>query len=193
MNKQKLHDYWHTGGIHTLSIVVPGTIQAATQAAQDCISVSIRANKNGEIESFVTINPNKYQGDIFKFSEFEEIMETILNECGITEYRFIRTDLRMDNYSPRQYELYSKLNRYLLMAVMIAYGIKNKYFSGDLLTLKQLTQVIKGRDFEIEKLRADRPRITLNWHSIGLRFGLCQADGGRSTQRIMINPLIWSF
>lgn len=163
MNKQKLHDYWHTGGIHTLSIVVPGTVQATTQAAQDCIAVTIRTTKDGEIESLVTINPNKYHGDIFRFSEFKETMEAILNECGITEYRFIRTDLRMDNYAPRQYELYSKLNRYLLMAVMIAYGIKNKYFSGDLLTLKQLTQVIKGRDFEIENYdRAAKSRQTEN-------------------------------
>lgn len=163
MNKQKLHDYWHTGGIHTLSIVVPGTVQATTQAAQDCISVTIRTTKDGEIESLVTINPNKYHGDIFRFSEFKKTVEAILNECGITEYRFIRTDLRMDNYAPRQYELYSKLNRYLLMAVMITYGIKNKYFSGDLLTLDQLTQVIKGRDFEIENYdRAAKSRQTEN-------------------------------
>ena len=66
MNKQKLHDYWHTGGIHTLSIVVPGTVQATTQAAQDCIAVTIRTTKDGEIESLVTINPNKYHGDIFR-------------------------------------------------------------------------------------------------------------------------------
>ena len=161
MKKNKLHDYLHTGGEHTLSIVVQGVVEAQTQAAKDCVTIS--TTFGDEIKSIVKINPNKYKGDLFRFSDFCQVFEKILSECGITEYRFIRTDFRLDNYAPRQYEMYSKLNRYLIAALFVAYGVRNRYRSDDLLTLDQVTQVIKCRDFEVENYdRAAKNRLTEN-------------------------------
>lgn len=183
MDKRKLHDYILTGSIHTLSLRTDGIIKARTAETQDAITrTSVQCN-NDEITSIVTINPNKYHRDIFKFSDFKETLDAITLESGIDSYQFMRTDFRLDNYAPRHYELYAKLNRYLITALALTYGTRNNYFSGDLLTLDQKTQVIKCKGFEVENYdRAAKSRETDNQSETAqARFEIrTVADGWRN-------------
>ena len=161
MNQQKLHDWRFTGSIHTLSIKSPGIAKTQTQAAEDSAKIYIRTGD--EIESFITINPNKYDKDIFCFSDFERIIAAITSECGVDYYEFIRTDFRLDNYDPKFYQSYLKLTRYIMAALSLTYGIKNNYITNDMFTLRQRSQAIKGKDIEVENYdRAAKSRQTEN-------------------------------
>lgn len=161
MNQQKLHNWSFTGSIHTLSIKSPGIAKTQTQAAEDSAKIYIRTGD--EIESFITINPNKYDKDIFCFSNFERIIAAITSECGVDYYEFIRTDFRLDNYDPKFYQSYLKLTRYIMAALSLTYGIKNNYITNDMFTLRQRSQAIKGKDIEVENYdRAAKSRQTEN-------------------------------
>lgn len=161
MNQQKLHNWSFTGSIHTLSIKSPGIAKTQTQAVEDSAKIYIRTGD--EIESFITINPNKYDKDIFCFSDFERIIAVITSECGVDYYEFIRTDFRLDNYDPKFYQSYLKLTRYIMAALSLTYGIKNNYITNDMFTLRQRSQAIKGKDIEVENYdRAAKSRQTEN-------------------------------
>lgn len=161
MNKSKLHGWKLIGSDHTDSIKCSGIAQPQTQAAADCTTISIQ--HRDEIESIIKINVNKYKGEIFSFSEYQETIAAIVTECGISDYRFIRTDFRLDSYDPDFYESYAKLNLYIIAALSLTYGIKNNYITNDMFSLRQKSQAAKGKDIEIENYnRAAKSKQTEN-------------------------------
>lgn len=162
MNKQKLDDYNLTGSIHTLSIKSPGIVEDIQKEVSNCITSSNQKNRNGSVSTSI-INPNKLVGDIFTYSEFETVFNTILAGAGIRDYNIIRADMRFDNYEPEHYRQYAKLNRYLISMLAVTYKTKNNYKTNDLFSQRQLSVAIKNDYFEIENYdREAKSKITEN-------------------------------
>ena len=78
MNKKKLEEYNLTGSIHTLSIKSPGIVEDIQEDVSNCIVSSSRHDPK-ETTTTSTINPNKLVGNIFSYSEFETVFNTILS------------------------------------------------------------------------------------------------------------------
>ena len=145
LKKEKKENYQLNASLHTLE--VKSEYPTIQNEKNDYITT--RISQDGKIGTS-KINPNKYDGDIFSFTEFEETMENILSESQIDEYRITRANLRLDNYSRSHYKAYAKLNKYIISALMVTYKVKNKYRTVDLVTGDQLTIAIKNDYFEIE-------------------------------------------
>ena len=96
MNKKKLEEYNLTGSIHTLSIKSPGIVEDIQEEVSNCIIASSQT-KNGTTTTSI-INVNKLMGDVFRYSEFETVFNTILAGAGIDEYNIVRADMRFDSY-----------------------------------------------------------------------------------------------
>ncbi|NCB96104.1 MAG: hypothetical protein EOM35_06565 [Negativicutes bacterium] len=148
MNKQKLENYNLTGSIHTLAVRSPGIIEDIQEEVSPCIIASSQT-KNGTTTTSI-INVNKLMGDVFAYSEFETVFDTILAGAGIGEYNIVRADMRFDSYDKEHYRQYAKLNRYLISALAVTYKVKNAYRSTNLFTQKQLSIAIKNKYFECE-------------------------------------------
>lgn len=160
MNKEKRNSYMLKGSFHTLEIKSPECIQPDDKNIADCIVT--RINENGT-EAISKINPNKLDGDLFAFSEFQNTMQAILDASGISSYRFTRTDLRLDNYDEQHYKAFAKLNKYLIAAMAVTYRTKNNYKALDLFTENQISVAIKNEYFQLENYdRKHKNKITGN-------------------------------
>lgn len=149
VNKNKLQNYNLTGSIHTLEVKCTGEVSDVMEEVSNCITTRTSTG-SGIKESRSIINPNKLCGDVFLYSEFETVLQTILAGAGIDEYTMIRADLRLDSYDTRHYRDYAKLNRYLISALAVTYKVKNCYRSTNLFSQEQLSVAIKNRRFEAE-------------------------------------------
>ena len=148
MNQKKLDDYNLTGSIHTLAIKSPGIVEDIQEEVSNCIIASSQT-KNGTTTTSI-INVNKLMGDVFRYSEFETVFNTILAGAGIDEYNIVRADMRFDSYDKEHYRQYAKLNRYLISLLAVTYKVKNAYRTTNLFSQKQLSVAIKNKYFEIE-------------------------------------------
>lgn len=148
MNQKKLEDYNLTGSIHTLAIKSPGIVEDIQEEVSNCIIASSQT-KNGTTTTSI-INVNKLIGDVFRYSEFETVFNTILAGAGIDEYNIVRADMRFDSYDKEHYRQYAKLNRYLISLLAVTYKVKNAYRTTNLFSQKQLSVAIKNKYFEIE-------------------------------------------
>lgn len=148
MNQKKLDNYNLTGSIHTLSIKSPGIVNDIQEEVSNCIIASSQTKNSPTTTSI--INVNKLLGDVFNYSEFETIFDTILAGAGIDEYAIVRADMRFDSYDADHYRQYAKLNRYLISALAVTYKVRNAYRSTNLFTQKQLSIAIKNKYFECE-------------------------------------------
>ena len=162
MNKQKLENYNLTGSIHTLSVKSPGIVEDIQKEVSNCITANSQT-KNNQPTTTSIINPNKLVGDVFAYSEFETVFNTILAGAGIKNYNIVRADMRFDNYDPEHYRAYAKLNRYLISALAVTYKVKNAYRTANLFNQQQLSVAIKNDYFECENYdRAAKSEITEN-------------------------------
>lgn len=160
MNQEKRKKYVLTGSYHTLEIKSKETVPTQNKQISRCITTKI--NSEGTIATS-KINSNKLVGDIFTFSEFKKILDIILKENGINEYRITRADMRLDNYNEEHYQAFAKLNKYLISAVALTYSIKNRYKTVELINENQLSIAVKNDYFELENYdRAAKSEITKN-------------------------------
>lgn len=148
MNQEKLQNYNLTGSIHTLSIKSPGIVADIQEEVSNCIIASSQTKNSPTTTSI--INVNKLIGDVFRYSEFETVFDTILAGAGIDEYAIVRADMRFDSYDADHYRQYAKLNRYLISALAVTYKVRNAYRSTNLFTQRQLSIAIKNKYFECE-------------------------------------------
>ena len=148
MNQEKLQNYNLTGSIHTLSIKSPGIVEDIQEEVSSCIIASSQTKNSPTTTSI--INVNKLIGDVFRYSEFETVFDTILAGAGIDEYAIVRADMRFDSYDADHYRQYAKLNRYLISALAVTYKVRNAYRSTNLFTQRQLSIAIKNKYFEAE-------------------------------------------
>lgn len=163
MNKQKLEAYRVQGSIHTLSVKSPNRVDGVQETVRECITTSTSTTKDGGEVTKAILNPNKLNGDVFSFSEFQTVVDTILAGAGIRDYQINRADMRFDSYEPDHYERYAKLNRYLISALAVVYKVKNTYRTTNLFSDKQLSVAAKTDYWEIENYdRSAKSEITGN-------------------------------
>lgn len=148
MNSKKLQEYSLTGSIHTMAVKSQGIVTDIMDEVSNCITSSSQT-KDGTTTTSI-INPNKLCGDVFKYSEFETVLDTILAGAGIGDYNIIRADLRLDSYDEKHYKDYAKLNRYLISALAVTYKVRNCYKTNGLFSQRQLSVAIKNKYFECE-------------------------------------------
>ncbi len=155
MNQRKLEEYRLTGSIHTLSIAskdVPPEHVQFDEYLERCVTSSSKRKYGWRF----IINPNKLNGDIFTYPEFETVLDTILEGIGTHEYEIIRADLRLDSYERADYRRFAKLNKYLICMLAISQGtLKNAYNTKHLFNQNQLSIAVKSRDYEIENYDKD--------------------------------------
>lgn len=148
MNQRKLKEYRFKGSIHTIALKSEGILDILDQNLEKCI---VARSQSGEKRTTTSIiNPNKLAGDLFSYSDFKLVMECILKDAGINEYVIVRADMRFDSYDPEHYQLYAKLNRYLISALAVTYTVRNCYRTTNLFSQKQLSVAIKNKYFECE-------------------------------------------
>lgn len=162
MKLTKRNNYNLKASVHTAEVKSEDV--SLIDGQKDYIKTVI--SKDGR-QSTSVINPNKYRSDIFSFERFKEVFEMILQESQIDDYRFTRADMRLDNYDPTHYRAFSKLNKYLISAMMVTYKVKNKYKTLDLLTEDQISIAIKNDYFEVENYdRSHKNMVTGNTREI---------------------------
>lgn len=153
MDKKKLSNYKLTGSIHTLNIQVPGRVTVPEEMRQDGTAKVVYTppkDRAKDLNTHIKINPNAMNGDLFSFGEYERSMQEIINRLEITEYRLSRADLRLDSLQEGFFQDYWKLHRYLISALALEYGVRNRYKTEDLISDDKLSLSVKGRGFEIE-------------------------------------------
>lgn len=161
MNQKKLNNYKLTASIHTLSIKSNGIIQATNNT--DYIKTFTKFNDNPVSKS--KINVNKLMGDVFTYQDFLQKFQEILDISEIKEYLITRADFRLDSYDKKHYEEYTKLNKYLISMLAVAYTVENVYRTENLFSQKQLSIAIKNRYFETENYdREAKNKITKNYN-----------------------------
>lgn len=161
MKCEKINNYRLTGSIHTLQVKSADIPEIPTKL-QECISSSIRKS-NGKIEAISIINPNKLVNDCQSFTQFEECFSSILKECGVTDYKLMRVDLRLDSYDSEHYRLYAKLHKYLLSCLAVTYKVRNVYKTENLFSNQLLSMAIKNEYIQCECYnREEKSKLTEN-------------------------------
>lgn len=149
MDKEKINAYSLIAGIHTLALRTTGTVNLLSPEPKD-IDYIRRWSTDRNGVTTILLNPNKYAGDIYRYSEFREVFDKILSELHIELYKIVRCDMRFDSPDASHYEAYAKLHRYIISLLATAYSVKNSYQTHDLFTNKQCSVAAKNDYFEIE-------------------------------------------
>lgn len=122
MNKQKLKNLKLQSSIHTFSV------RSATEPTiRSHISDRIvRASYMEKTKSWIIrVNPNKFKdGDIFVYSQFMALVNDLFNDMNIPDFRFWRTDIRLDSYEDNFKECY-KLNVLLISLLSLDFSDTN--------------------------------------------------------------------
>lgn len=142
-------NYKLVASIHTAQIKSKGIIENVDPNISECIQTSSRKYKDGIITS-TKINPNKSGGNVYKYSQFQDVFEEILKGTKIDNYTVARVDIRLDSFDAKHYKKYQKLHKYILSALAVTYSIQNTYLTLDLFTTEQRSIAIKNRRFEAE-------------------------------------------
>lgn len=144
----KLNNYILTGSIHTVSIKVPGII-VVPKTYKGILTCSSQATEDKQ-ETTCKLNLDKLSTNIYSYKEFQKIWKELLDSAGIDKYRIVRADFRLDSSEPEHYQIFAKLNRYLISMLAVTYQVNNTYKTDDLFTNRQLSVAIKNRYIECE-------------------------------------------
>lgn len=158
MKAQKVKNYLLTGSIHTVTIVVYGKIieipkETLPEKLRDCVDIQ---PQNGN--TYIFINPNKLNGDLFTFSEFQDAMNEIIEALGIEKdkYYFRRVDFRLDSYDPDFFDEYKKLHRYIISTIFCKYKTTKDYETHKIIEFEDTKSIcFKNEYFEIEYYNRD--------------------------------------
>ena len=139
----------------TKGLVTVDTIQLNTKSEkiQMIKGLHRRQSRNGDTGTFeLVLNPNKYanQDQLFYKDDCINSIGYMIEEMNILDCEISRVDLAYDTYNEGDYQLYHKLNRFLLSLIANKYKIKNAYKSSDLWNDDGISLKIKDRKFDIE-------------------------------------------
>lgn len=148
MNQNKLKDYKLTGSFHTLEIKTDG-ITADSERYEQVMTSRTKTTAD-TITTRTILNLNKIDGDIFNYADFRKALDDVIADAGIQEYSISRADFRLDSYDKEHYQMFSKLNKYLISMLAVTYSVKNAYKTEDLFSQKLRSIAIKNKYFEIE-------------------------------------------
>lgn len=120
MNKNKLIAYGRSitnSGIHTGNGTTSQVKDFDKASKSNLIESYIdRKDKN---EIYMRINPNRNFGGYVadSYSQFNQIMNDLFDEIGVTDFKWKRIDLSFNTMDCHYYENYTKLNRLLIACI----------------------------------------------------------------------------
>lgn len=133
-------------GIHTIQVKCDAEIQQDTKSLPYIKDKAVK-NSNGTY-SYI-INPNKFNGEIQKYSEYEFAKDNIISFLEPSNPVITRIDYALNCYEDNFDKLY-KLNKVLILLLCIRYNLDNRYGSFDLLTNQKLCSRIQKPRLEVE-------------------------------------------
>lgn len=138
MNRAKFDNYKLTASIHTVNI----RSDDCPDIPEDVNLEVLRSNYLQKAEQWSTrINLNKLYGDIFCYSEFCAVMHELSQQIQISEFKYYRTDIRLDSYSD-DFKAYYKLNQLLINLFSLLFHDTNGQAVSHLLTgSKEFTDI----------------------------------------------------
>ena len=133
-------------GIHTLSMKCDTELK---QNLKLYPFIKDRATKNSDGSYSYIINPNKFNEEITKFSEYEFAMDNIISCLEPNNPVLTRIDYSINCYDDNFEQLY-KLNKVLILLLCAEYKFNNKYGSFNLLSDTKLCSRVQNARIEIE-------------------------------------------
>lgn len=107
--------------------------------------------KTGELHQTFKINPNTAAGhDIHTLTEYQEIMNDIMEELDPIEPKVNRVDVAFDFFDDNVYHELFKVNFLTALCLGEQFKIKNTYYSQSLMTLDDLTIRVQDSRLQTE-------------------------------------------
>lgn len=150
MKKNKLNGINSYMGIDTLQFKSKHDVEIDT----DLYSfIHSEREKHNEYTYYV-VNPDKANNDIgiYNSTDYYRTLDYILDTLkiiGLDDVIKSRIDFRFDSFDDN-YNSLMKLNKVLLLLIVVKYKVKSKYKSQDLLTEEELTMRIQNKYIEVE-------------------------------------------
>lgn len=140
--KPKKHNFYAI--IHTVQLSVP-----IDKEKELPIPNAPYVNTHYEVRDrmYVVINPNKYNGEIYKLSKFNEVFNLILEELEITNYNINRIDVAFNTEIP--FEECYKLSSYLNNLDATRTNAVNHYYTDDYKMNKRSIKICT-KSYELE-------------------------------------------
>lgn len=139
MNQEKLRSYELHSSIHTFSVRSNNQPIIPNQISSTVVTTAYMAKTNTWI---TRVNPNKFSGgDVFAYSEFMALANSLFNSMNIPDYTYWRTDIRLDSYEDN-FKDYYKLNLLLINLFSMIFNDTNGEAIGHMLMCtKELTDI----------------------------------------------------
>lgn len=144
-------------GIHTISGTSQKEVERIDATIEPCIKSCSQRKVRGQdaSETYLQMNLNKHTGEnvlITRFSEFDNVLEAVLDGVGLKKEDFTisRADMSFNSNNEQDYHLYQKLHRLLICCLADAYSFKNCYQTYDLWSYKSLNVAIRNDEYEAE-------------------------------------------
>ncbi len=105
-------------GVHTANGFTYDIVDLVQANAHDLVRTCNKkevGNTNGA-KTYIRVNPNKDRNGyiITSYSEFQEVMQKLYDDIGITNFNWNRVDLSFNTMENTFYSDYTKLNRLLI-------------------------------------------------------------------------------
>ena len=141
-------------GIHTANGITYDTVDFVKANAHNLIRTCNKKeidNKNG-VKTYIRVNPNKDRNGyiIPSYSEFQEVMQKLYDDIGITNFNWNRVDLSFNTMENSFYADYTKLNRLLIACFAKSTNDYNTYDTRNFWTGREKSLATKNDYRDIE-------------------------------------------
>ena len=141
-------------GIHTANGITYDTVDFVKANAHNLIRTCNKKeidNKNG-VKTYIRVNPNKDRNGyiIPSYSEFQEVMQKLYDDIGITNFNWNRVDLSFNTMENSFYADYTKLNRLLIACFAKSTNDYNTYDTRNFWTGREKSLATKNDYREVE-------------------------------------------
>jgi len=141
-------------GIHTANGITYDTVDLLKANAHNLVRTCNKKeidNKNG-VKTYIRVNPNKDRNGyiIPSYSEFQEVMQKLYDDIGITNFNWNRVDLSFNTMENSFYADYTKLNRLLIACFAKSTNDYNTYDTRNFWTGREKSLATKSDYRDIE-------------------------------------------
>lgn len=147
MNKLKLFDYELKGSIHTIELKTKNEL---AEVLDDKVKKCIKRIEVCDNQNKIVLNLNRYEEELYTFTDFLRVFLIVMEALNIKSYTITRVDFRLDSFDDNHYQLFAKLNKYIISLFATTYSVRNAYKTVKLFSEKQLSVAVKNKYFEVE-------------------------------------------
>lgn len=117
------------------------------------VNCSIRKVRNKDKnETYMRVNPNKNNNGyiLTKYTAFKKVMQDVLDELGVKDFKWKRIDMSFNNMDNTYYVNYTKLNRLLIACIANSTKDNNTYDTKNFWNGKTKSLATKNQLREVE-------------------------------------------